>query len=317
MCDHSGCSSYRRGRPLVPGRRRPSAMASSPHSQSPPRAGTPAPQTPSRLVIAPSLRPTHSLSNLHVHMSGLSPGPVSTTSHTGEESSASSIINVDMGEGILVPEADAEVGVADGEVGNAYVSASSPIGDEASKKALRDHLRNTLSKKGSYMDADAASRRSRRRKMSVDADVEEVSLDIADAFPPRQYFVLTDAGKPVFTSRSIEHDPDNLASTMGIMQALISVFLDDGDKLRCVNAGSTRINILMRPPLYYACVSSWGEPESVKDTLPSRVLALADFECCNRHPTTSNLRASYQLRSRTTTRRIRDSYSFVAGKGGI
>ncbi|KAH9179232.1 DUF254-domain-containing protein [Lactarius sanguifluus] len=188
-------------------------------------------------------------------MSGLSPGPVSTTSHTGEESSASSIINVDMGEGIL--------GLADGEVGNAYVSASSPIGDEASKKALRDHLKNTLSKKGSYTDADAASRRSRRRKMSVDAEVDEVSLDIADAFPPRQYFVLTDAGKPVFTSRSIEHDPDNLASTMGIMQALISVFLDDGDKLRCVNAGSTRINILMRPPLYYACVSSWGEPESV------------------------------------------------------
>lgn len=47
------------------------------------------------------------------------------------------------------------------------------------------------------------------------------------------------------------------------MQALISVFLDDGDKLRCINAGGTRINILMRPPLYYACVSSWGEPESV------------------------------------------------------
>ncbi|KAN0139868.1 Trafficking protein Mon1 domain containing protein [Lactarius tabidus] len=234
-------------------------MASSP-SQTPSRSETPAPQTPSRLVIAPSLRPTHSLSNLHVHMSGMSPGPVSTT---GEESSASSIITVDMGEGILVPEADAEVGVADGEVGNAYVSASSPIGDEASKKALRDHLRKTLSKKGSYTDADVASRRSRRRKMSVDADVDEVSLELADAFPPRQYFVLTDAGKPVFTSRSLEHDPDDLASTMGIMQALISVFLDDGDKLRCINAGSTRINILMRPPLYYACVSSWGEPESV------------------------------------------------------
>jgi hypothetical protein len=83
-------------------------------------------------------------------MSGMSPGPVSTT---GEESSASSIITVDMGEGILVPEADAEVGVADGEVGNAYAIASPPVGDEASKKALRDHLRNTLSKKGSYTGA--------------------------------------------------------------------------------------------------------------------------------------------------------------------
>ncbi len=80
-------------------------------------------------------------------MSGLSPG--GTTSHTGEESSASSVINVDMGEGILVPEADAEVGLVD-EAGNAYVTASSPIGDEASKKALRDHLRRTLNKKDSY-----------------------------------------------------------------------------------------------------------------------------------------------------------------------
>ncbi|KAI0061695.1 DUF254-domain-containing protein [Artomyces pyxidatus] len=87
--------------------------------------------------------------------------------------------------------------------------------------------------------------------------------DPADAYPPRQYYVLTDAGKPVFTSRTSNHDSDDLASTMGVMQALISVFLDDGDKLRCINAGATRINFLIRSPLYYACVSSWGEPESV------------------------------------------------------
>ena len=47
------------------------------------------------------------------------------------------------------------------------------------------------------------------------------------------------------------------------MQALISVFLADGDKLRCINAGRTRITFLLRPPLYHVCVSSWGEPESV------------------------------------------------------
>ena len=50
---------------------------------------------------------------------------------------------------------------------------------------------------------------------------------------------------------------------MGIMQALVSVFLDDGDKIRCINAGKTRITFLLRPPLYYVCASSWGEPESV------------------------------------------------------
>ena len=47
------------------------------------------------------------------------------------------------------------------------------------------------------------------------------------------------------------------------MQALISVFIDDRDKIRCINAGRTRITFLLRAPLYYACVSSWGEPESV------------------------------------------------------
>ncbi|KAH9969593.1 trafficking protein Mon1-domain-containing protein [Russula dissimulans] len=237
------------------------ASPSRSRSRTPSRAGTPCPQTPSRLVVPPSLRPTHSLSNLHVHMSGLSPGAATTSHHTGEESSASSIINVDMGEGILVTETDAEVGLVDAEPGNVYASASASAGDEASKRALRDHLRRTLNKRDSSADTEVASRRSRRRKTSI--DVDEVSLELPDGYPPRQYFILTDAGKPVFTSRSIEHDSDDLASIMGITQALISVFLDDGDKIRCINAGNTRITILLRPPLYYACVSSWGEPESV------------------------------------------------------
>jgi hypothetical protein len=47
------------------------------------------------------------------------------------------------------------------------------------------------------------------------------------------------------------------------MQALLSVFLDDGDRLRSVRAGTTRITFVLRPPLYYAAVSAWGEPESV------------------------------------------------------
>ncbi|KAG8914733.1 Vacuolar fusion protein mon1 [Tulasnella sp. 417] len=56
---------------------------------------------------------------------------------------------------------------------------------------------------------------------------------------------------------------DDITSAMGIMQAIISIYADDGDKIRCINAGSTRITFLLRPPLYYVCVSPWGEPESV------------------------------------------------------
>ena len=104
-------------------------------------------------------------------------------------------------------------------------------------------------------------------------DVELRLTDhVVNSFPPRRYFVLTDAGKPVFISNEEDRDGDNLASVIGLMQALISVFIDDGDKLRCINAGKTRITFLLRPPLYYACVSAWGEPESVVSAPPRQVL---------------------------------------------
>lgn len=98
----------------------------------------------------------------------------------------------------------------------------------------------------------------------------------SDPIEPRQYFVLTDAGKPVFASSPLANDYDNLASTAGLMQALLSVFIDDGDKLRFINAGKTRISFLLRTPLYYCCVSKWGEPESVVSVLPER-------RCCYSH----------------------------------
>ena len=96
--------------------------------------------------------------------------------------------------------------------------------------------------------------------------LQTVPSFVADEYPPRQYFVLTDAGKPVFTTLRDE-DSAEVASSIGIMQALISVFLDDHDKLRSINAGSCRITFLLRQPLYYVCVSSWGEPESVVSVL--------------------------------------------------
>lgn len=65
---------------------------------------------------------------------------------SGVQSSASSVINVDLSEGILVPEVDAEVDVMDGDVTGAIAGFNrAPAGDEVSKKALRDQLRRTLS----------------------------------------------------------------------------------------------------------------------------------------------------------------------------
>ncbi|TFK52478.1 DUF254-domain-containing protein [Heliocybe sulcata] len=218
-------------------------MSMTPRSRAPSRVGTPAPGAgPSRLVLPPPLRPTHSLSNLQVYSQSGGGTPSSSshsTSPTGVTPTAilavSSPPAIDV-EGILIPDADTEPDVEESDAVG-IGRAASPAGDEASKKNLREQLRKTLN----YRQSAAV-----------------------DTFTPRQYFVLTDSGKPVFTSRPDDSNSQDLASAYALIQALISIFLDDNnDKLRCINAGLTRITFLLRPPLYYVCVSDWGEPESV------------------------------------------------------
>jgi hypothetical protein len=109
-----------------------------------------------------------------------------------------------------------------------------------------------------------------------------------------------------------------MTSTIGIMQALISVFIDDGDKIRCINAGSTRITFVLRAPLYYVCASSWGEPESVvrisdytdntslilmkEDTLPSRIPTFANFEYRHCRTTATSIRTTNKFRLAPTVK---------------
>lgn len=60
-------------------------------------------------------------------------------------------------------------------------------------------------------------------------------LDYTPPLPPvnRQYFVLTHAGKPVFTNCD-DTDSEDVTNRIGVMHALISVFEDDQDKIRYV-----------------------------------------------------------------------------------
>ncbi|KAL6303478.1 trafficking protein Mon1-domain-containing protein [Sparassis latifolia] len=240
-----------------------------PRSRRPSRVGTPTTgPSPSRLA-PPVIRPAPSVSPYRVYSRGSSAlqTPVSASPpddalshgvHEAVSSSSSSCLTVDMSEGILVQESEVEAETADAERVDATGHVESRAGDEESKKNLRETLRQTLNKKESR--SDLSSRPPRRKGKAV--DISEVPLTV-DIYPPRQYFVLTDAGKPVFISRREDDDSESFTSTIGIMQALVSVFVDDGDKIRCINAGNTRITFLLRPPLYYVCVSSWGEPESV------------------------------------------------------
>ncbi|GAA5847303.1 hypothetical protein JCM5353_004230 [Sporobolomyces roseus] len=79
----------------------------------------------------------------------------------------------------------------------------------------------------------------------------------------RRYFILSTAGKLVYTSDS---DEDMASGLVGVMQAIVSIFADEGDKIRCVDVGDARITFLLKSPLYLVVSSTWGEPESVLRT---------------------------------------------------
>ncbi|MBW0545440.1 hypothetical protein O181_085155 [Austropuccinia psidii MF-1] len=83
-------------------------------------------------------------------------------------------------------------------------------------------------------------------------------------FKPRKYYILTSAGKPVW---STEQDDDqredgDVTAQMGLIQAVISIFEDEGDQLRYIDAQDVKIAVMLKPPLYFLVVSNWGEPES-------------------------------------------------------
>ncbi|KAJ7025400.1 trafficking protein Mon1-domain-containing protein [Mycena alexandri] len=198
--------------------------------------------SPSRLAIPPALRPSPSLSNLRVHSYGSGSSTVATSEsaptvsfqaqqNPSLDSTASSVVNLDLNEGILIQDVDVDTDTVDGEdiTVMGIVNAAT---DEASKKSLRDQLRRTLSHR--------PSRTWRVGRRGKDLAMNEIAPEPGSRYLPREYFILTDAGKPVFTRpvcRPGGEDSENMTSTIGIMQALISVFIDDGDKIRCINAG--------------------------------------------------------------------------------
>lgn len=53
-----------------------------------------------------------------------------------------------------------------------------------------------------------------------------------------------------------------------MVQAIISLYAVENDRIRYIDAGSLRIAFLLKSPLYYVAVSSWGEPEPVVRSFP-------------------------------------------------
>lgn len=76
----------------------------------------------------------------------------------------------------------------------------------------------------------------------------------------RHFFILSDAGKPIFSRYG---DEDTLAPFMGVVSAVISFVRDDQDQIRRVVAGDHSIVFLMKGALYMVCATRMGEDEEV------------------------------------------------------
>jgi hypothetical protein len=82
--------------------------------------------------------------------------------------------------------------------------------------------------------------RVKSRANTGDSNMTELGYEPPPPKKPvkRQYFVLTHAGKPVFTDRTEEEadtGSEEVTNLIGVMHALISVFEDDQDKIRCIH----------------------------------------------------------------------------------
>ncbi|SCV72231.1 BQ2448_4925 [Microbotryum intermedium] len=122
------------------------------------------------------------------------------------------------------------------------------------REMLRAQLRRNETGPGT------TARRNRSEYTESDkASTEQEAIELT----PRRYFILSSAGKLIFTTES---DEEEATGYVGVMQAIISIFADEGDKLRYVDAGKMKIAFVLKAPLYLVCVSDWGEPESVLRT---------------------------------------------------
>lgn len=73
---------------------------------------------------------------------------------------------------------------------------------------------------------------------------------------PKHAFVLSSAGKPVF---SLVGDEQRLSTLMGLIQGLLSLCTDCGDDLESISAYNRRFVFLRRGELILVAVSSWSD----------------------------------------------------------
>ncbi|KAJ1651782.1 Vacuolar fusion protein mon1 [Dispira simplex] len=75
---------------------------------------------------------------------------------------------------------------------------------------------------------------------------------------PKHFFVLSNAGKPIYSRYG---DESRMSSLLGVLQAILSLVTDDNDTLESIVTGHHRFVFLLKGPLYLVAVAQTDEPE--------------------------------------------------------
>lgn len=76
----------------------------------------------------------------------------------------------------------------------------------------------------------------------------------------KHIFILSSAGKPIYTKHG---DEQELVTTFGLLQAVISIIHDSGDMIKCIKSKHRKIVYFIRNSLYFIIVTSTNELDAV------------------------------------------------------
>jgi vacuolar fusion protein MON1 len=79
-------------------------------------------------------------------------------------------------------------------------------------------------------------------------------------FEMKHIFILSSSGKPIFSKHG---DEQSLSTTFGLIQAIVSIVENTGDRIVCIAAQKRRIVWFLRNSLYFVSISTSDEPEAV------------------------------------------------------
>eukprot|EP00096_Caligus_rogercresseyi_P012764 TRINITY_DN5456_c0_g1_i1.p1 TRINITY_DN5456_c0_g1~~TRINITY_DN5456_c0_g1_i1.p1 ORF type:complete len:502 (+),score=157.00 TRINITY_DN5456_c0_g1_i1:63-1568(+) len=78
-------------------------------------------------------------------------------------------------------------------------------------------------------------------------------------YQEKHFFVLSEAGKPIY---SLHGEENHLASLTAVMQALVSYVQDLDDSIKCISFGDVQISFLIKPPLILVGTTRRAESHS-------------------------------------------------------